>query len=73
MTVSQEAASFGLQNGDEIADPHHGVIFLALLFGESAFGAFVGELFDSGLHLRIGPQPEQGLSAFSVKALTDSG
>jgi hypothetical protein len=54
MTVSQEPTSFGLQNGDEIPDTHHGVIFLALLFGESPFGAFVGQFFDSRLHLRIG-------------------
>jgi hypothetical protein len=73
VTISQEAASYALQNGDKIADPHHGVIFLALLFGESAFDAFVSQFFDSGLHLRIGAQPEQRLSAFLVKALTDGG
>jgi hypothetical protein len=73
VTINQEAASYALQNGDKIADRHHGVIFLALLFGESAFGAFVSQFFDSRLHLRIGAQPEQGLSAFPVKALTHGG
>jgi hypothetical protein len=52
--VSGFEPSFGLQNGHEIPDADHGVIFLTLLFGESAFGAFVGQFLDSGLHVGIG-------------------
>jgi hypothetical protein len=64
--------SFRLQNRNEISDTDHCLILVALLRGQLSFGAFVSQLFNSPLHLRVGTYAQQRLGALSVKALPDS-
>jgi hypothetical protein len=72
MTFGQEAASFRLQNSDEIPDTDQRIILVALLGREPAFGTLVGQFLDPTLHLRVGTKAQQRLGALAVKTLPDS-
>ena len=69
--LAQQPACLGLQHTDEFNGGDRRLILRAFLGGQVAFGAFVGEVFQAGLHLSRGMEVNQMPSHVGREAIPD--